>query len=187
MNRTFFKGRGGGIGVSLYRSNTRIEPALRTQLASYARICLCHPLLYFIRCIHFKFELYIILTLWSLSTVLQRMASPLKANASVSLLQPSPMQINASTCRSMCTLNIGKEGVLCDVTIVCGSSEFPCHRNVLAACSPFFMAMFTSRFLLLASFCVRMQQTQYSQRRSTVTTPTPTPTPPILNVASHCC
>ncbi|XP_064636107.1 kelch-like protein 3 isoform X2 [Lineus longissimus] len=34
-------------------------------------------------------------------------------------------------------------GLLCDVIIAADNEEFPCHRSVLAACSPYFMAMFT--------------------------------------------
>ncbi|CAF1622452.1 unnamed protein product, partial [Adineta ricciae] len=33
---------------------------------------------------------------------------------------------------------------LCDVTIVVGQHEYPCHKNVLAAASPYFRAMFTT-------------------------------------------
>ncbi|XP_078467222.1 kelch-like protein 24 isoform X1 [Lampetra fluviatilis] len=35
-------------------------------------------------------------------------------------------------------------GALCDVTLCCGTSEFPCHRLLLAACSPYFRAMFSA-------------------------------------------
>lgn len=42
-----------------------------------------------------------------------------------------------------------KSRTLCDVIICCGSREIPCHRNVLAAVSPYFRAMFTSILVLL--------------------------------------
>ena len=35
------------------------------------------------------------------------------------------------------------QGALCDVCVCVDGDEFPCHRNVLAACSPYFLAMFT--------------------------------------------
>lgn len=35
--------------------------------------------------------------------------------------------------------------ILCDVVIKAGSKSIKCHRNVLASCSPYFQAMFTSQ------------------------------------------
>ncbi|XP_054722105.1 kelch-like protein 8 [Uloborus diversus] len=37
-----------------------------------------------------------------------------------------------------------EKGILCDVVIQAGSKSIKCHRNVLASCSPYFQAMFTS-------------------------------------------
>lgn len=37
-----------------------------------------------------------------------------------------------------------QQELLCDVTLLVENSEFPCHRCVLASCSPYFQAMFTS-------------------------------------------
>lgn len=35
--------------------------------------------------------------------------------------------------------------ILCDVVIKAGTKSIKCHRNVLASCSPYFQAMFTSQ------------------------------------------
>ncbi|XP_072170995.1 kelch-like protein 8 [Diadema setosum] len=40
-----------------------------------------------------------------------------------------------------------KSRMLCDFTLKCGRSSFTCHRLVLAACSPYFRAMFTSEMV----------------------------------------
>ena len=36
-----------------------------------------------------------------------------------------------------------KTNTLCDVVICVEDQKFPCHRNIMAACSPYFLAMFT--------------------------------------------
>ena len=41
-----------------------------------------------------------------------------------------------------------QDATLCDVVVCVDDYEFPCHRNVLAACSPYFMAMFTGQLEL---------------------------------------
>ncbi|XP_038076365.1 kelch-like protein 10 [Patiria miniata] len=37
-----------------------------------------------------------------------------------------------------------KNGQLCDVVLRCENQDFPSHRNILAACSPYFRALFTN-------------------------------------------
>ena len=44
-------------------------------------------------------------------------------------------------------LNFMREsGTLCDIILIVEGMEFPVHKNVLAASSPYFQAMFTSSF-----------------------------------------
>lgn len=47
------------------------------------------------------------------------------------------------------------QGTLCDVTLVVQGKHFPAHRVVLAAASPFFSLMFTSRS------CTQEQHTMF--------------------------
>ena len=42
--------------------------------------------------------------------------------------------------------NLRKQSQLCDITINISGRSFQAHKNVLAACSSYFMAMFTSGF-----------------------------------------
>ena len=42
--------------------------------------------------------------------------------------------------------DLRKQGLLCDVTIKVAGRSFPSHKNILAASSSYFMAMFTHGF-----------------------------------------
>lgn len=56
-----------------------------------------------------------------------------------------PYKNNHHTNRAFEVLNtMRKEKLLCDVVLVADDMEIPAHRIVLAACSPYFVAMFTS-------------------------------------------
>lgn len=45
-------------------------------------------------------------------------------------------------CIFICLYN--RQKLLCDVTLVADSMEIPAHKMILASCSPYFYAMFTS-------------------------------------------
>lgn len=47
-----------------------------------------------------------------------------------------------------------KSNTLCDVIICVEGEQFPCHRNILAACSPYFLAMFTGEAISI-HLCLR--------------------------------
>lgn len=44
----------------------------------------------------------------------------------------------------MTILFLFRQNLLCDVTLVADGIEIPAHKMVLASCSPYFYAMFTS-------------------------------------------
>lgn len=58
-----------------------------------------------------------------------------------------------------------KSNTLCDVIICVEGEQFPCHRNILAACSPYFLAMFTGEAISI-HLCLR-----YISKRKFLITP----------------
>lgn len=50
--------------------------------------------------------------------------------------------------------------LLCDVTLIAGSTRFPVHRSLLAACSPYFRSMFTQD--IDSGHIGRMEGTKYT-------------------------
>lgn len=46
--------------------------------------------------------------------------------------------------KSNCIVSYYRQNLLCDVTLVADGVEIPAHKMVLASCSPYFYAMFTS-------------------------------------------
>ncbi|XP_064458270.1 kelch-like protein 2 [Ornithodoros turicata] len=62
-----------------------------------------------------------------------------------SLVERPPYRSQVHTQKAFETLNIlRKQSLLCDVTLVAGSTVVSAHKTVLASCSPYFYAMFTS-------------------------------------------
>lgn len=54
------------------------------------------------------------------------------------------------------------EQIFTDASILAGHEEFPCHRNILAASSPYFKAMFTSRLREDTDATVSFNETEIS-------------------------
>ncbi|KAG1670547.1 Ring canal kelch [Nymphon striatum] len=79
----------------------------------------------------------------SLSNI-QSMASSCSLQSSLHLDKPPYRSVN-HTIKAFETMNIlRKQNLLCDVTLIAEGVDIPAHKMVLAACSPYFCAMFTS-------------------------------------------
>lgn len=64
--------------------------------------------------------------------------------------------------------SLRKSNTLCDITLRVESTDFPAHRIVLAACSDYFCAMFTSEVPELCRKKNANLFTLYFQRRASV-------------------
>ncbi|PAA51469.1 hypothetical protein BOX15_Mlig010639g4, partial [Macrostomum lignano] len=77
------------------------------------------------------------------------------------LLCSAPFRsVQSHTQKAFCNINqMRLEGqLLCDVVLEAGTEEIPAHRVILASCSPYFRAMFTSELSESRQARVRMHQ-----------------------------
>lgn len=58
--------------------------------------------------------------------------------------------------------SLRKSNTLCDVTLRVEQKDFPAHRIVLAACSDYFCAMFTSEVRLITLWSARFIGSNHS-------------------------
>lgn len=71
--------------------------------------------------------------------------SSLRSRECESIMAPKDIMTNSHAKSILNAMNsLRKSNTLCDITLRVENTDFPAHRIVLAACSDYFCAMFTS-------------------------------------------